>query len=457
MVDNHGGVRAVNQQNVIDKYKNESHFVASHLNIRSMNTGFDEFVNYLNDYGFDVLGLSETWLTSDYDNSMFSIPGYNFIRKDRAARGGGVGIYVKKYIKFKIIELDIVSNECEFISISFSIDNKNILFASIYRPPTSNIDSFVDWLEDIFGLTVPFYDYVIFTGDLNIDLFKHSAHKTKLEKLFDIFGVNQVIKDPTRINPSTNSSSLIDIIITNTSLDIKDSCSLHISETISDHNLVYAVFNLPKRNNSSKYIKFRDYRNINFDNFEYDALQLQWDQIYYTQDVNDKLNIFNNNILFLINKHAPMKQKKVKERPFTPWITNNIKLLMKLRDKAYKKYLKQKTETKLQYYRELRNFTKHAIIREKIAYFKLLSQKNGKDFWSNANKLNLTRNKDCDIPEQFSDATILNNYFASCNNTADTTSEPKINFYKSNRHRNITSELNFELVDEIILNKILNT
>lgn len=67
--------------------------------------------------------------------------------------------------------------------------------------------------------------------------------------------------------------------------------------------------------------------------------------------------------------------KKIYDKPYNPWITPNIKLLIKLRDKAHKKYLKNRTEGNLQYYRELRNYTKHAINREKIAYFNHLSQK----------------------------------------------------------------------------------
>ena len=82
----------------------------------------------------------------------------------------------------------------------------------------------------------------------------------------------------------------------------------------------------------------------------------------------------------MLNKHAPVQNKKIKQKPFTPWITDHIKFLIKLKDKAYHKYIKRKTEANLQYYRDLKNYTKHAIIREKVTYFKSVSHKNGKDF-----------------------------------------------------------------------------
>lgn len=73
-------------------------FCIGHLNVRTLNTGFDEFVHYLNNYRLDVLGLSETWLSSNYGNDAFSVTGYSFVRKDRHGRGGGVAVYIKKNI-----------------------------------------------------------------------------------------------------------------------------------------------------------------------------------------------------------------------------------------------------------------------------------------------------------------------------------------------------------------------
>lgn len=91
--------------------------VTAHLNVRSLNTGFDEFANYIYDCNFDILGLSETWLTSDWDSSSFNLEGYNLIRKDRGARGGGVGAYVRKHISSQIVDLGITSESCEYVGV----------------------------------------------------------------------------------------------------------------------------------------------------------------------------------------------------------------------------------------------------------------------------------------------------------------------------------------------------
>ena len=46
--------------NLVYNSKNNKNIVCGHLNFRSLKTGFDEFVNYVADYDFDILGLSET-------------------------------------------------------------------------------------------------------------------------------------------------------------------------------------------------------------------------------------------------------------------------------------------------------------------------------------------------------------------------------------------------------------
>lgn len=237
--------RANNLHRVSDKSLN--HFLVAHLNVRSLNTGFDEFANYVNDYNFDILGVSETWLSSNCCGGAYNMKGYNFVRKDRNHRGGGVGIYIRKHIRFQKVQLDVSSDYCEFVSLRFTLNNKNILFTNIYRPPSLDANNFIDCLEDMLGLTVPFYDFVIFTGDFNIDFLRQSLLLDKLLKLFEAFDLVQNISDPTRINITGNTSSLIDVIVSNKKFTVNTSHSLAISDAVSDHCLVYTDFNFPKK------------------------------------------------------------------------------------------------------------------------------------------------------------------------------------------------------------------
>ena len=67
-----------------------------HINTQSMLSTFDNLMITLNNYPFDIITMSETWLK---DNQLLlhhvSIPGYNLAFRKRETRGGGVGIYVQ--------------------------------------------------------------------------------------------------------------------------------------------------------------------------------------------------------------------------------------------------------------------------------------------------------------------------------------------------------------------------
>ncbi|KAG8324262.1 hypothetical protein J6590_096458 [Homalodisca vitripennis] len=70
-----------------------------------MNTGFQELCAVIDDFKFDILGLSETWLTPDVSSDCFIVDGYSLWRKDRqgaeglpGAAGGGVALLVANHL-----------------------------------------------------------------------------------------------------------------------------------------------------------------------------------------------------------------------------------------------------------------------------------------------------------------------------------------------------------------------
>ena len=64
----------------------------------------------------DLLALSETRLDNTFTDSAVSIDGYTLIRRDRCRGGGGVGMYVRNVIDFKI-RSDLSDPDLEFLCI----------------------------------------------------------------------------------------------------------------------------------------------------------------------------------------------------------------------------------------------------------------------------------------------------------------------------------------------------
>nr|CAI5857215.1 unnamed protein product [Callosobruchus analis] len=60
---------------------------------------FDQISSLLSVNRYDIFAVTETWLNKDILSEAVAIDGYEFYRRDRAGRGGGVGFYVKNSLQ----------------------------------------------------------------------------------------------------------------------------------------------------------------------------------------------------------------------------------------------------------------------------------------------------------------------------------------------------------------------
>ena len=168
------------------------------------------------------------------------------VRRDREGREGGVGLYIKKYLNFTKVSFNDLCDEFKYVSVKFTINKKKYINYNYLSSSFLQYTSFSRLFERFVQPFCAIFEYVIFWGDLNMDLLTSSSSRQKFQDLLDIFNLNQQIKEPTRVNISTNSLTLIDVIITNNTLVCPKSGSLFISSNVSDHNLIYSIFDLPR-------------------------------------------------------------------------------------------------------------------------------------------------------------------------------------------------------------------
>ena len=118
-------------------------------------------------------------------------------------------------------------------------------------------------------------------GDLNVD-FKQSvksSYRDKLNEIFDIYGIHQLINEPTRITKT--SSSLIDLCLTNSASTVVDSGVLHLS--IRDHSLIYRVRRAHYVWSGTRTIKVRTLKNFSREEFVQDFNQQPWANVCHSQ------------------------------------------------------------------------------------------------------------------------------------------------------------------------------
>ena len=126
-------------ETLCETMKNNKGLSIVQFNARSLHANFgniDSYISQLN-FAFDVITISETWFSECTNVNVFNIKGYNLHYVSRnEGKGGGVAIYVKSSIKYKLVESKCVCiRDCfECVSIEILLNgSKNVIIACVYR------------------------------------------------------------------------------------------------------------------------------------------------------------------------------------------------------------------------------------------------------------------------------------------------------------------------------------
>ena len=229
---------------------------------------------------------------------------------------------------------------------------------------------------------------IIITGDFNCYLIEHAQnHATsKLIDIIDIFQLQQHIQTPTRT--TYNSSSLIDLILTH----IDDDKILEagvVDLGISDHSLVYICRKISILKEPPKIVFSRQFENYSSYQFK-EELRLSFYTSRYStsNDPNVLWNEFKSNFLAVAEKHAPIRQRRVK-REHKPWLTKEIKRLMYHRDYLKRQSVRFTSSNYNEAYKRCKNILSKLIKTTKEEYFKtkLPNANNSKNSWQAVNEL----------------------------------------------------------------------
>ena len=316
---------------------------------------------------------------------------------------GGVCFYVRDNLNFSLrrdLSVDHLGNLC--IEICKPCCNP-FLVVTWYRPPSSTVDKF-DLFETLVGkLDAENAEYWLL-GDLNCNLGAPILdHKSKiLSGIADLYNLEQLIEEPTRITEST--STMIDLIFTNTPDNVACSGVSHVG--ISDHSLICAFRKLSTgRSNvghkTDKTITYRNSKNFDLGSFRADIGSQNWDDIKSLKGPNDMWRAWKTNFNRIVDKHAPVRVKRVRASK-SPWITPLPMRRMHERDIQKIKAIRSKDPTDWVVFKKLRNSVNNDIKLAKESYYKNAfceSEKNLKKTWSTINELTSRKTNEQHINE----------------------------------------------------------
>ena len=316
----------------------------------------------------DIFCIDETKLTSEIPTSRFHIDGYQYppIRRDRAnvtsdnSFGGGKLVYIKDGLICKRVE-NFETPTAETICIELLLKSQKWFIMFGYRPESINRDIFFEEINITLSKAINKYKNILFIGDLNIDL-KIPNHDKKhfLEDICDAFDLTNMVKGKTCFMSTEGSS--IDVMLTNKPRSFFKTYTIETG--LSDHHKLILTFLRSHYSNKlkAKKIIYRDIKNINYEQFEYDIATLPMDEIHRFPD---PYTGFSTLFKSIVDRHAPIKTNIIRG--------NNKPFMNKELGKALK--TKSRIKNKWNKWRSRENFLEWQKIKKKCNYLTWKAEK----------------------------------------------------------------------------------
>ena len=170
--------------------------------------------------------------------------------------------------------------------------------------------------------------WLLLTGDFNLHT-DTSSHCTKVfHDILSSFDLQQLVSFPTHSHGHT-----LDLLIASSACTFR---SVFQSDHISDHFTVIGVMSVLVPSPAyHKTISYRNLKSINLDAFQCDILNSDL-IICPAENAVDLANQYNSVLSSILDKHAPLKSKRVSCRPDNPWMSLSI-----IEAKRHRRYLER--------------------------------------------------------------------------------------------------------------------
>lgn len=420
-----------------------------HVNAQSILPKFSEFKDFFLNNIYHIICISESWLKSWDNDEVLEFEGYSCVRNDRCdtKRGGGIIIYVINDLKCKVLHKSTTIDEqnrykCvpEFLLLEILSGRDKLLLASIYRPPQS---SYPYEFEEIVLESFISYENLVIIGDLNIDLVKIEGESARLKGFVTSSNLHILPFKPT--HNLEKSSSWIDHCI----VDCGEKCLEHGQlgvSFLSAHDLVYVEYNIQViNNNETRMLTYRSFKDFSLNNYLWELGTKNWEEVFLSETIDEKVSVMNDLIVSTLDNHAPIKKIKTRKQRITPWVNDNLKSLMKARDKAHRIWKSRKTKATYTRFKTLRNECCRSFKELETKYYtnKFAAATNQNEKWTLLRKLRLIRNNGQDKPLNV-DPNELNEYFSNIGNIGYEDENAEIpSLYLDSPPENAQQEFNF--------------
>lgn len=378
------------------------HSIRGRLNLVRSGIGF------LDEY--DVVILTETWLTEDINDSELGLFNYNLFRCDRTIftsskkDGGGVLVAINK--KFKFEKIIVSNNSFELLFIKVFTDDSFFIVGACYIPPNSKSEYYSEFVEcvqtslcDILvdnintkfclvgDFNVPGYEWLLesnyatahgFHDNVN---FRDAAYLlSKWCKLYKLIQLNNI---------KNISGNILDLTFTNfydAKSELSDEYLLKCDDAHSPLSISFSIQKLVYCNFDEVIF---DYKHANFT-----EIANQLSIITIPNDINNELALnecvlsIESKFQDLINEFVPTFQ--LRTRSFPHWYSNELKAAIINKKRSHKLYKQYKSYFYFNRFKKDRAYAKLLASRDEKTYLASTEESvrdNSKNFFKYVNTL----------------------------------------------------------------------
>ena len=288
--------------------------------------------------------------------------GYNLVSSHRPGRmGGGLGLIHKDNIEVKKKDAGI-SKTSEHLTVELA---NNSIMAIIYRPPNTSVSNFLqEFAEWVSHLLNKYMDPLIL-GDLNVNLKQPDLpNSAAFLECLDSYALKQWVLDPTH-----QSGSLLDHIIAreNSTLLLD---SPKVLELMSDHRVIHFDISRHKLPCKPTMVKFRKLNDISSQVIKQEIADIL-DLCDGIKDPDIYLECTNEAWLTALNKIAPEKETKKRDRKRLPWFNADILAYKRQKRRMETKFIKSGSVVHKREYQDARNFYLQELKNAKCRYLNM--------------------------------------------------------------------------------------
>ena len=225
----------------------------------------------------------------------------------------------------------------------------------IYRPPDTDIREFNDYILQCLDQIKAEKKTAYLLGDYNINLLNVDTHAASQDLVDIMFSYSffSAITKPTRV--TEKSVTLIDNIFHNCYSEVSNNFSGILYTDVSDHFPVHHIDYSVTVCSQRKTFKIRIFSVTNMERFTSEISEKNWNTVLNDNEPQNGYTTFHSEFCEMYDACFPIKMLKEGYRIWKPWLSEEMKRSIKLKNKLYMHYKKSGNREDEMVYKKYRN------------------------------------------------------------------------------------------------------